>query len=66
MQRRGLSEEGPEIVLLVDLLLQPRRVVTGEPADDLVDLCLRALLAFRFLDVHGVHLGERHREDPVL
>jgi hypothetical protein len=36
-----------EIVILFDLLLQSRLVVSREPANDLVDFILRAILALR-------------------
>jgi hypothetical protein len=42
VQRRRLGEEGLEVDGKVDLPLQARRVITRQPADDGVDLGLRA------------------------
>src|SRR5690606_3266228 len=54
MERGCLVEEGAEVGLLVELLLEAVCVVAGEPGDDLVDLRLRALLALGLLHVHRV------------
>jgi hypothetical protein len=61
-----LGEEGLEVALPFDLPPQPRPVVTRQPADDLIDFFLRAVLAFRLLDVQRVHLREFHRENAVV
>jgi len=58
VQGRRLMEEGLEVALPLDLLLQALLVVARQPADDLVDLFLRAVLALRLLDVQRVDLGE--------
>jgi hypothetical protein len=60
---RGLREERLEVDPPIELSLQAGPVVAGQPADDLVDLLVRALLALGPLDVHRVHRREGHCED---
>jgi formate dehydrogenase major subunit len=62
---RRLLEEGLEAGAGVDLLLQLRRAVTGQPADDAVHLVFCPVLALRLLHIQRVHAGERGGEDAV-
>lgn len=60
-----LSEEGFKIVSLFDLLLQSSVVIARQPANDLVDFFLSAILAFRFLNIQRIDLRKWHRENSI-
>ena len=62
MQGRGLGKKGRDVDLPLDLLLQARLVIARQPADDPVDLFIRALLSLRLLHVQRVDLGKGCRE----
>ena len=62
---RRLGEEGFEVVVLLDLLLQAGVVVAGEPVDDLVDFFAGAGFSLGLLDVARVDPGEGHVEDAT-
>jgi hypothetical protein len=65
MEGGRLGEESFQVDALRDLLVQARRGIARQPADDLVDFGLRAVLALRLLDIHRIHLGEGGRENAV-
>ena len=46
-----LGEKGFKVIPLFELLLQSRQGIASQPADGLVDFFLRAIFAFRFLNV---------------
>ncbi len=61
----GLGEEGRQVDLGGDDLVQAGRVVASEPRDDLVHLLLAAALPLHLGDVERVDAGERDGEDAV-
>jgi hypothetical protein len=65
MKSRRLSEKDFKIVFLFDLLLQSRRVIASQPADDLVNFLFRPLLTFRFLNIERVKPGKFYRENVL-
>ena len=62
----GVGEEGLEVDLVLDLLLEAGGVIAGQPTDDLVDLGLGALLALGLLDVERVDLREGDGEHALV
>ena len=61
-----LVEEGLEVGLLFDLGFEPFLGVAGQPADDLVDLSLRAALVLGLGHVVGIHGRKGSGIDPML
>lgn len=61
-----MGEEGLEVGLGVELVLQGGGGVAGQPVDDLVDFGLGAVFPLGFLDIERVHAGEGHGEDGVV
>jgi hypothetical protein len=53
VHRRRLREEGVEVRLLLDLMLQTRLVIARQPADDAVDLFLVRPLRLAFSTYRG-------------
>jgi hypothetical protein len=49
-----------------DLRFQAGFAVSGQPADDLIDLNFGAILTLRFLNIQRVHLGKFCSEDSML
>jgi len=65
MHRWRLSKEGFEVGPPLDLMDQTSLVKASKPADDSVNLLLRAALAFGLLYVHWIHRREGRREDSM-
>src|SRR5690606_13532915 len=58
MEPRGFVEKCLEVGLARDLVVESGRVVSGQPADQLVHLMFGAPFPLRLLDVHRVDLRE--------
>jgi ribulose-5-phosphate 4-epimerase/fuculose-1-phosphate aldolase len=65
MDPRCFGKEGGEIASFPDLLLQTGLGIAGQPADDLVHLFLRAVLALRLLNIQRIDLGEFDAENSI-
>src|SRR5690606_17683574 len=66
VHRGRLREEGFDVVAAFDLLPQPGRVVTRQPADDLVDLVPCPALSLHLLHVQGTDAREAYPGDSML
>jgi hypothetical protein len=58
IHRWRLSKEGFKVIPPFDLMQQTSLVVASKPADDTVNLFLRAPLALGFLDIHWIHAAK--------
>lgn len=64
MRRAG--KKRLEIRPFRQLSFQSRLIMTGQPADDLVDFIFRPALFYRLFDIKRIDAGERYGIDSML